>query len=351
MNVYSLGVLLQTLKDDKEPTGTVRPAARVASVAAATAIGASQQRIPPALRGALLDVEELSGAPLPEAEARAAAVEDGTGRPPTGARPATAAIAAERALGPAAAAALAVAARLAPESVSIDISPTAALIDEALREEPQRAAATVHAAAPLVERGALAPQPLAAALQASIEQSGLFYESHLARWALQEFPQASLEHEPQASSRQDTALALAAAGGADNSDATMLPRVAGHDQPSPLVPQQLVRQQLSVLETGQLSWAGEVWPEQHADMHIREEASRDPAVAQATWRTSVTLDLPALGRIEFALTLQTNALRVRLQASDPAHATLLRAGTPFLRQALAGQAFALTGLDVTHESA
>jgi len=346
VNVYSLGVLLQTLKDENEPAGTVRPAARVASIAAATAIGASQQRIPPALRGAVLAVDELSGAQLPETEAGLSGTDDGAAGPQAPVRAATAGIAAERMLKPAAAAVVAAAARLAPDSVSIDISPTAALIDEALREKPQRAAPTVRPAAPLLERRALAPQPLAAALQASIEQSGLFYESHLARWALQQFPQAALEQEPQASSRHDTpALALAAAGGAGKSDTTTLLHLADHDQPLPLF-----RQQLNVLETGQLAWAGEVWPGQHADIHIREEGSRDPAVAQATWRTSVSLDLPALGRVEFSLSLQTNALRVRLQASDAAHAAMLHAETPSLRQALAGQAFALTGLDVTHEA-
>jgi flagellar hook-length control protein FliK len=64
----------------------------------------------------------------------------------------------------------------------------------------------------------------------------------------------------------------------------------------------------------------------------------------------MTLDLPELGRVELSLSLQSNALRVQLQASDGRRAALLHAGTPQLRQALAGQAFALTGLDITHEA-
>jgi flagellar hook-length control protein FliK len=344
VNVYSLGVLLQTLKDENVPAGTIRPAVRVASVAAATAIGTAQERIPLALRAAVPGVAELSGDQSPESDPDSEASEHGGSRSQAATRPAAPGIAAARV------AAVDVTARgapattgLAPESVSIDISPTAVLIGEALREEPQKSTPTVRASAPLVARRDIAPQPLAAALQSSIEQSGLFYESHLQRWALQQYPQSALAREPQATAAQDVAAAANVVVDATRNDEVS--SAIAHEPAPPLF-----RQQLEVLESRQLAWAGEIWPGQEADIHIREDDVRDPAVTQAAWRTSVMLDLPELGHVELSLTLQSNALRVQLQASDAARAAVLHAGTPVLRQALAGQAFAVTGLDISHEA-
>jgi hypothetical protein len=247
-----------------------------------------------------------------------------------------------------------------PPASSLSLSPAAQLVDTLTRLPGGR---PIEAAAPLLPTRAAAPEALARALQHSIVASGLFYESHLARWTLQRHPEPALRAEPQAAwppAPPPSSPAPPASGPgvpapappplpALDADATVASAQAGTttamDTPGaaglPDAAPALVRQQLDVLETGQILWRGDLWPGQRAAIEIVEDdASRDPRQPPA-WRTRLALTLPGLGAVEARLALAGTRVHLHLVAADTTRATVLRDALPELAAALAAR-----GLDV-----
>ncbi|HET8791911.1 MAG TPA: flagellar hook-length control protein FliK [Modicisalibacter sp.] len=86
---------------------------------------------------------------------------------------------------------------LTPTSTTTHFSSAALTIADILVKFPAPPS-VIQAPAPLLQDSAPSNAPvLAARLQNSIQSSGLFYESHLARWYRGEISRASLEREPQ----------------------------------------------------------------------------------------------------------------------------------------------------------
>lgn len=83
-----------------------------------------------------------------------------------------------------------------PPSAVATLSPAARTIADVLLRHPAQPS-VVSPLAPLLEAGTAASAPLADRLQQSISGSGLFYESHLARWYRGEMPLQALAREPQ----------------------------------------------------------------------------------------------------------------------------------------------------------
>lgn len=247
----------------------------------------------------------------------------------------------------------------APAS-SLSLSPAAQLVDTLTRLPGGR---PIEAPAPLLPAPAAAPEALARALQHSIVASGLFYESHLARWTLQRHPEPALRVEPQAAwppAPQSSTPPPPASG--PGAPAPALPPLPALDAEATVASAQagttttvgtpgavglpdaapaLVRQQLDVLETGQILWRGDLWPGQRAAIEIVEDdASRDPRQPPA-WRTRLALTLPGLGAVEARLALAGTRVHLHLVAADTTRATVLRDALPELAAALAAR-----GLDV-----
>ncbi len=179
---------------------------------------------------------------------------------------------------------------------------------------------------------------LAAALRNALGNSGLFYESHQAQWVRGARSKAQLLVEPQNQlkdlrvSAQESALAarLDTLNRAESPTAirqTAQINTAQTDSaaPSPapeklaiareLLP--LVQQQLHTLETHQLTWVGQVWPNQVMQWEIQgqpEHAPRQPDERQ--WSTEMELALPTLGDVHAKLIFTANGLKLTLRASD-----------------------------------
>src|SRR5262249_3949784 len=84
-------------------------------------------------------------------------------------------------------------------SASLELSATAQWLQKSLLTVGSRdAAASIRASQPLPPNAPRDTEPLAKAFSASIAQSGLFYESHLADWVVQRYPESLLRREPQA---------------------------------------------------------------------------------------------------------------------------------------------------------
>lgn len=208
---------------------------------------------------------------------------------------------------------------------------------------------------------------LAGKLQATISQSGLFYESHQAQWLAGSRNTAQLLLEPQnlpaeqlksawnlgekvagaippekmqaaeppknitqspqiaqnikpdqskADIYLDNKTVPANIGHTQNNSAAV---VTAHDKALiPGIPEHLhplIQQQLNALETRQVLWQGQIWPEQEMSWKIREETTQSPDGEEGRqWATQINLDLPNLGEVTATLRFGNNGLSVMLEA-------------------------------------
>lgn len=196
---------------------------------------------------------------------------------------------------------------------------------------------------------------LARALNRAVEQSGLFYESHLADLAFGRRDANALSAEPQARLSPNANDASAGSSGAAKpiapgaappipgatppsvTQAPGMPSHAGHPPsaapaaPGPVVGQApgfglpteahlLVRQQLETLANQAFAWQGPAWP--GAPMHWTVERHQhstphDNTDTPAYWATHVRIALPRLGLIDASLTLLAGSrIAVRLGTPD-----------------------------------
>lgn len=193
------------------------------------------------------------------------------------------------------------------------------------------------------------PALLEQQLARGLRESGLFYESHLARWFSGEYPLEELLKEPQGRlspqqsgppvplvPREATAEQVAEAL---KQRAGMLPEGTADPRTMPII-----KEQLAALQTGHLLFQGELFPGQPMEWRVTE---RDAGGRQrgdgeeGRWETSLSLALPGLGAVEANLALSGSRVSVRLAA--------IRPGTLRLFEESAGELveqFAAAGLDV-----
>jgi hypothetical protein len=223
---------------------------------------------------------------------------------------------------------------------------TGAQLIQAVLTDTTTAPALTKVAAPLVAAAPAAPEPLAAALRAAIETSGLFYESHLAAWAQGQRPLAALRREPQALWN----LPRGDAAGADSPLFAVQPEHASIAQALPEQAPAMLRQQLETLESQRILWAGQVWPGQEASLTIAEEAPEhshgDSGADEApAWRTSLAITLPQLGDIRAELVARGATLKIAITCGADPSAGLLKAKLPQLDERL--RAAGLQPLELT----
>ena len=177
-----------------------------------------------------------------------------------------------------------------------------------------------HLATQGVAQAALSSQAvLPQRLRQVVRESGLFYESHLARWSKGELPLEDILREPQARLGQSERLTTGL------SELRQMPEDAAR----------LAGRQLLMLEGGPFVWQGQVWPGQAMQWHIEERLdSQVEGEEEGGWRTELTLTLPRLGSVQAAIHLSAHGLRLELAAGSQAAADELRAGLPELAQRL-----------------
>ncbi|MCS6785942.1 MAG: flagellar hook-length control protein FliK [Thiobacillaceae bacterium] len=154
------------------------------------------------------------------------------------------------------------------------------------------------------------PDQIAQRLQQVLRASGLFYESHLARWVRGELSLETIRQEPQA--RLDATRAAAPMG------PERMPEEAAR----------LAARQLALLEGAPWVWQGQAWPGQSLWWSVREDRPPAAEAQAAVWCTELRLDLARLGEFHAVLRLSAAGLHVRM-AADAAH------GLARCRQALA----------------
>jgi hypothetical protein len=103
-----------------------------------------------------------------------------------------------------------------------------------------------------------------------------------------------------------------------------------------------------------MAWHGEVWPRQTMDWEIGRELEREgdgSSDEEYRWNTTLSLTTPRLGRIDAALRLTTEGVRIAIATPYGASAADLREAVPKLAAALEAAGVPLLGFQVKHEEA
>lgn len=232
------------------------------------------------------------------------------------------------------------------------LSQAGKLISFLLTGQPAAETASLAGGEPLL---ASPPSPGAGAAQlanrlgTAVGQSGLFYESHQARWLAGQIDTASLQQEPQGRIATSTQAAPASPAGTTDTTATAAASRPATDTPPP-IPERLlplVHQQLDAIATQHMVWQGQVWPGQMMEWEI-EDPEQDRTTAdegtEPYWNTTLRLTLPGLGGVEARLHLTPAGVAMRLIADNDTTRNALDAGQQQLADALAAANVPLTGL-------
>ncbi len=222
-----------------------------------------------------------------------------------------------------------------------ELSGTARLISTLLSEASAPAPRQIR---PILELPPAASTDLPEPLARAVERSGLFYESHQARWVDGDYPLEQLLQEPQAQLPLPGAAspdeAPDAAASQLRAEALALSQAEGNgDETQQLVAREalpFVRSQLDALDARQITWLGEIWPGQPLswEIGVDERAARGEE-DEPGWSTGFALVLPALGEVAADLSLRAGGVRLHLKARGEATAEHLRTAAPELSQALA----------------
>jgi hypothetical protein len=245
-----------------------------------------------------------------------------------------------------------------PTAVSVPLSETGRFISGLLRHPASPGSrTTLSGTLPLLSAPPADGVQLARSLAGALSLSGLFYESHQAQWVAGSRPLEDLLLEPQAplSGLRPRLTDTNAQAGASNISGVR--RDIAPDGHEPVHPDALalVRQQLDVFETRQISWQGLAWPGQPIEWEVAEEKrptsteSDEPdesGQAQAAWQTRLNLALPNLGQISVSLRLDAHGVEVRVIAAEPVTAFMLRAGAAPLVSGLESAGIKLLGIGV-----
>ena len=174
--------------------------------------------------------------------------------------------------------------------------------------------------APVIVDTNLNSAELPSLLQKTITQSGLFYESHQAKWINGENTLENLRQEPQGR----IAVSPPESSVLKTQTTTQLP-ITDLSIPSQTV--SLVSQQLSTLETGHIIWRGTVWENQLMDWDIHEEKQNNKENESeylVSWDSQIRLSLPNLGEISIKISLYNNDIKINIGALQSETICLLK---------------------------
>ena len=257
----------------------------------------------------------------------------------------------------------------AATSETIQLSTAARLLGNLL---PGAKPAPLADVRPILAAPTAASRPIAQALQQLLQDSGLSYESHVADWAQGQRPLFALLTEPQgrlspgpippgvaasaplphaspapAGSPAGTGPAPAGIPSEGSPGGAAVAASTSYTLPQPLIP--VVQQQLAYLTQGVVMWQGALWPGQPMEWRLQVEddagsGAGDGPVGERAWTSTLTLDLPRLGRVQARLRLVGQGVQVHL--SSPHSAVRLSAAQGELARGIAGTGLALEAFAV-----
>jgi hypothetical protein len=272
------------------------------------------------------------------------------------------------------------------DSAKATLSSAGRLIDNLLQTAEQHGTSTaIIGKTPVVATPAAGAQQIAAALQDTINSSGLFYESHLQQWLDGNHPTADLMREPQnkaginaksqtASVQTETTRLLNFVrelgnngrpiselirevqtqlagdkdsmrllnivrnwtdGGRSLADLSQTLKTPGGAEAllraDTITPDaaRLINQQLNTLENQRIVWHGELWPGQKMEWEVSRDAPQNKQVeeTQQSWQSVVRFNLPKLGTVSATINLVGDRVYMQVRtATEEAASSLLTHG-------------------------
>jgi hypothetical protein len=212
-------------------------------------------------------------------------------------------------------------------------------------------------------------QLLGRMLQQGLRESGLFYESHLARWFGGSYPLEDILKEPQgrlsprlaqAGTRYvESAEDLVRSGfqtGSTEMMAAIIKKAGssmGHEGVADQRTLPMVNEQLTALQNGQLLFRGDLFPGQRLEWTVTErEAGRNKSGGrERSWETSVTINLPNLGPVTAQLTLDGIGVAVAITAENGGAVPILETGRARLIEQLEGAGLTPAAMSIGHAAA
>lgn len=209
-------------------------------------------------------------------------------------------------------------------------------------------------------------QLLGRVLQQGLRDSGLFYESHLARWFGGGYSLEELLKEPQGQlsprllttekhgmvSTEALARASVRTGSTEIMEAVF--QKAGSSMAHEGIADQrtltIISEQLTALQNSRLLFSGDLFPGQQLQWSVAErEAGRSPSgKRERSWETSVTVSLPNLGGVTARLSLDGNHVAIRISATDDQSVLILEKGKLQLTEQLEGAGLTPSELSISH---
>jgi hypothetical protein len=204
-------------------------------------------------------------------------------------------------------------------------------------------------------------------LQQGLRESGLFYESHLARWFGGEYTLEDLLKEPQGrlsprlqqmpppagAAAEDLLRTNLKAGTAEIME-NIFKRAGSSMTHEGIADQRtlpVVSEQLSSLQNSQLMFRGDLFPGQRLEWTVSErEAHRNKSgERERSWETSVHLNLARLGPVGVKLSLDGSRISLSIRTEENSTVPVLEAGKSVLVEQL--EAAGLTPAEIVIQNA
>lgn len=230
--------------------------------------------------------------------------------------------------------------------VPLDLSGTGAELSKtglfigALTQDTIKSLSTplLNSSTPILMTPPATTQQLPNLLQQAMSISGLFYENHQAQWIMGKRTLEQLTQEPQGKIPANSIPTI------NNQTTSSI----SSNNDTPVHPQSvsLVQQQLNLLETGHLSWRGEVWAGQTMEWDITKDPSSTGEEEETTsWQTRLSLNLPKLGEVVVTIGLDKGGVKLALNATDSKTLSLMHDGQRPLTESMTAAGLNVIGMD------
>lgn len=282
----------------------------------------------------------------------------------------------------------------ATDSAPATFSSAGKLVNQLIQQTPHDATVVNVSKVPLLATPQVNVNTLARALQSGVSTSGVFYESHVLKWAEGTLPLTELMKEPQASfstpnsapnaasnptptsaPTQNTAANVATSNPPNNATPAEaakinLPSTVSPDTrtgiasgpvgnttatgssaitlPNAAAP--IIQQQLQTMEQQRFMWRGEVWPGQTMEweisrdrQHKQQQQAEDP---EQIWQSVANFSMPQLGNISAQFQLSGTHLKLTVHTQDAATSQILQKHATTLVNALDNTGTQLDSLQI-----
>ena len=212
-------------------------------------------------------------------------------------------------------------------------------------------------------------QLLGRELQQGLRESGLFYESHLARWFGGSYSLEDILKEPQGRlsprlaqagmQQQEVVVEDPLRGNVRVGSTEIMAAIKkagvsmGHDGIADLRSLPVVNEQLTALQNGQLLFRGDLFPGQQLEWRVaqKDEGRNKSGGRERSWATSVTVTLPNLGPVTALLKLDGSAVAVTITAENDGAVPVLESGLARLIEQMEGAGLSPAEMSITHAAA